>query len=214
MTIARRLGVLRLDAAVFEEIEADTGATGQACLVVIVGQPRGRHRHRAAVRSHGAGARDGRSRRRVAHVGRRHLRAGRPRAAAQPQTRTDMGELLRVIGFSHAPNFVSPLAVVPVGGRAGGPWSRSGCSPPWCIGVRQALDYTSTFRAFAVVFIGWLIFVGQSIRPPAAAVANARFRHAPSAPVFTAPGELGHPRHSRIEHRAQVRLYPCRRARR
>jgi hypothetical protein len=31
------------------------------------------------------------------------------------------------------------------------------------VAVRQALDYTSTFRAFAVCLIGWLLAVGIAI---------------------------------------------------
>jgi hypothetical protein len=77
----------------------------------------------------------------------------------EPGTKTDMGELLRVIGFSYAPNAFNIFAFIPVLG-----WLVQGVVAFWLlaatiIAVRQALDYKSTGRAAAVVFIGWLLFV-------------------------------------------------------
>lgn len=159
MTIAQRLGgVLRLDAAVFEEIEADTGATGQACFVVIgasiaAGIGTGLLLGPMALLRETIGAVVGW----LMWAGVTYVLG--TRVLPQPQTRTDMGELLRVIGFSYAPNFVSLLALVPVAGRVVRTIVAFWLLAAMVLGVRQALDYTSTFRAFAVVFIGWLIFV-------------------------------------------------------
>lgn len=169
MTIAQRVGgVLRLEAAVFEEIEADTGATGQACFVVIgasiaAGIGTGLLLGPMALLRETIGAVVGW----VMWAGVTYLLG--TRVLPQPQTRTDMGELLRVIGFSYAPNFVSLLNLVPPIARLRVPsMADAGVVPMgvalWLLaamvlGVRQALDYTSTFRAFAVVFIGWLFFV-------------------------------------------------------
>jgi hypothetical protein len=159
MTIAQRLGgVLRLDAAVFEEIEADTGATGQAFFVVIgasiaAGIGAGLLLGPMALLRETVGAVVGW----VMWAGVTYVLG--TRVLPQPQTRTDMGELLRVIGFSYAPNLVSLLALVPFVGRVVRTIVAFWLLAAMVIGVRQALDYTSTFRAFAVVFIGWLIFV-------------------------------------------------------
>lgn len=168
MTIAQRVGgVLRLEAAAFEEIEADKGATGQACFVVIgasiaAGIGTGLLLGPVALLRETIGAVVGW----VMWAGVTYLLG--TRVLPQPQTRTDMGELLRVIGFSYAPNVVSLLNLVPPVARLRVPAMDAGVVPMgvalWLlaamvIGVRQALDYTSTFRAFAVVFIGWLFFV-------------------------------------------------------
>jgi hypothetical protein len=71
-----------------------------------------------------------------------------------------MGELLRVIGYSYAPSFFAIFAAVPMVG-----WAVRSIVAFWLLAttvlaVRQALDYKSTLRAFAVVLSGWLIFVG------------------------------------------------------
>ena len=76
----------------------------------------------------------------------------------ESETRTDMGELLRVIGFSYAPNFFSIFGVLPFVGsavRVVALWLLA----TTVLAVRQALDYRSTAQAFQVVFVGWLIFV-------------------------------------------------------
>ncbi len=73
----------------------------------------------------------------------------------EAQTRTDMGELLRVIGFSYAPHFFSIFGVLP---GVGSPDSRIAVDlwllATTVVAVRQALDYRSTFRAFRVVVVG------------------------------------------------------------
>jgi hypothetical protein len=70
-----------------------------------------------------------------------------------------MGELLRVIGFAYAPNLFGFFAFLPaleiIVGTVVAFWLLAAT----IVAVRQALDYTSTLRAAAVVLIGWLIFV-------------------------------------------------------
>jgi len=74
-----------------------------------------------------------------------------------PQTRSDPGELLRTIGFSSSPGLIRVLGVIPV---LHGPvmliaslWMLA----TMVVAVRQALDYTSTWRAIGVCLIGWLV---------------------------------------------------------
>jgi hypothetical protein len=73
------------------------------------------------------------------------------------QTESDMGELLRTIGFASSPGVLKVFAVFPFFG----PLIRLGTSiwmlAAMIVGVRQALDYESTGRAVAVCVIGWIV---------------------------------------------------------
>ena len=75
----------------------------------------------------------------------------------EPQTRADLGELLRTIGFSSSPGLIRVLGIIPgVGGLvflAASIWMLVAM----VIAVRQALDYKSTGRAVGVCLIGWVI---------------------------------------------------------
>jgi len=77
----------------------------------------------------------------------------------EPQTRSDLGELLRTIGFSSSPGLIRVLGIIPVLKGivffAASIWMLVAM----VIAVRQALDYTSTRRAVLVCFIGWIIQV-------------------------------------------------------
>jgi hypothetical protein len=70
-----------------------------------------------------------------------------------------MGELLRVIGYAYAPNFFAVFAFIPAFGILVSTVVAFWLLAATVLAVRQALDYVSTFRAAAVVLIGWLIFV-------------------------------------------------------
>lgn len=75
----------------------------------------------------------------------------------EPRTSADHGELLRTIGFSSSPGLIRILGIVP--GMAGIVFS---VATIWMliamvVAVRQALDYQSTFRAVAVCIIGWIV---------------------------------------------------------
>ena len=77
----------------------------------------------------------------------------------EPQTRSDLGELLRTTGFSASPGLLRVLGVIPLLGGlimlAVSVWMLVAM----IIAVRQALDYKSTGRAVGVCLIGWFIFV-------------------------------------------------------
>jgi 4-hydroxybenzoate polyprenyltransferase len=82
-------------------------------------------------------------------------------ALAEPDTRSDVRELLRVLGFAAAPGVFTALAAM----RPAAPVV-FGVVAVWMIaaavlGVRQALDYKSTGRAVAVCVIGWLLSFGM-----------------------------------------------------
>lgn len=79
------------------------------------------------------------------------------RILPEPQTQSDLGELLRTIGFASAPGLIRVMGILP--GLTGIVF---GVAAVWMliamvIAVRQALDYESTWRAIGVCAIGWLI---------------------------------------------------------
>jgi len=166
MTVTERVtGVLALRPSVFEEIEADHSANGQALAIVVIG---------TIAAGLGAGQ---------YVVGRMVLESigavvGLVIWAAltymlgvrfwpEPQTRSDLGELLRVMGYATAPTAFAVLGAVPVIGQLSlpivGPIVPTAISlwllGTFTIGVRQALDYRSTVRALIVVLVGWLFWV-------------------------------------------------------
>lgn len=75
----------------------------------------------------------------------------------EPQTETDYGELLRTIGFSSSPGLIRVLGIIPGLGTvvffAASIWMLIAM----VIAVRQALDYTSTWRAVGVCVVGWIV---------------------------------------------------------
>jgi len=75
----------------------------------------------------------------------------------EPQTRADVGELLRTIGFSSSPGLIRVLGIVPGLSRLVFLVASVWMLVAMVIAVRQALDYTSTLRAVGVCFIGWII---------------------------------------------------------
>jgi len=156
-TFLRRLvGAAALRAATYEEVEADRHATFQAMAIV-------------ALSSVAAG------------IGARGFGGGRPadialftvvalltwivwailtyeigvRILPELQTRSNIPELLRTIGFASTPGLLRVIGVVP------------GLTAPifamtsiWMllaviVAVRQALDYSNTRRAVAVCALGW-----------------------------------------------------------
>jgi hypothetical protein len=81
------------------------------------------------------------------------------RLLPQPQTRSNVGELLRTIGFATAPGCLRVLGVLP-----GVTIPVFAVTAVWMlaamvVAVRQALDYDSTARALAVCGVGWLLTI-------------------------------------------------------
>ena len=64
-----------------------------------------------------------------------------------------------VIGYSYAPSFFALFAALPFVGYGIRVAVDFWLLAATVLAVRQALDYKSTFRAFAVVLIGWLFFL-------------------------------------------------------
>lgn len=161
MTFGQRLvGVLMLDAPTYEEIEADRSATGQAMTVVVAGSiaagvGAGLARGAVGLVQETLGSLVGW----VMWAGATYVIGAR--LLPSPNTRTDMGELLRVIGFAFAPVGFAFLHVVPVAPVLH--WLIRLVVELWLlatmvIAVRQALDYDSTGRAVVVVLAGLFLF--------------------------------------------------------
>jgi hypothetical protein len=168
--VERMVGAAKLDANIYEEVEADTGATGQAFGVVVLTS--------------------------LAYGLSQFSREGTPGLIAglfvqliswfiwalaafvlgtkllpEPETKSDMGELLRTIGFASSPGILYIVAGLPVPALryltllVVWIWSLAA----WVVAVRQALDYKSTGRAIAVcamsivIYIVALFFVGVAI---------------------------------------------------
>ncbi|HUJ78709.1 MAG TPA: YIP1 family protein [Nitrospiria bacterium] len=79
----------------------------------------------------------------------------------EPQTQSNIGELLRTTGFSSSPGLIRVLGVVPglpdVAHQVLFLGAAVWMLVAMVIAVRQALDYRSTWRAIGVCLIGWSI---------------------------------------------------------
>jgi hypothetical protein len=150
----RLMGASVLDVDTYEEVEADRGATAQAFLVVL-----------ASSLATGIGASG-------------FMHGGRPiaegifiwsaislmawaawallvfeiggRLLPEPQTRVDVGELMRTIGFAAAPGMLRIFGVVPEIAFPVFVLTTVWMLVAMVVAVRQALDYRSTARAIGV----------------------------------------------------------------
>lgn len=154
----RMVGAALLDARTYEEVEADRLASPQAAGVVLLASIAG------GIGLLGAGA-----------PPLPPLLAGvigsllgwiswaaltyfiGTRLLPEPQTRADVGELLRTIAFASAPGLLRLLGVVPVAGPTIYALASIWMLVAMIVAVRQALDYTSTARAVGVCIVGWAL---------------------------------------------------------
>jgi hypothetical protein len=157
--VARMIRAAQLDAALYEEVEADHRALWQATTVVILASLA------AGVGSRGSGGPGGMVATTLAALLGWYIWAYLTyligtRWLPEPHTEADWGQLLRTIGFSSAPGVLRVVGIVLLG-------------PSWTgvlflvvavwmlvamvIAVRQALDYENTTRAVGVCAIGWVI---------------------------------------------------------
>jgi hypothetical protein len=167
--LQRVIGAMALDTAIYEEVEADRGATAQAFTVVLLSSVAAGIGASGNVMS-GFGART------VGNICLFSVAALLVWAAwalvtfqigarvmPEAQTRADVGELLRTLGFASAPGLLRILGVMP-----GVALAVFGISAVWMlastvVAVRQALDYTSTARAITVCAIGWVLSIALAL---------------------------------------------------
>jgi hypothetical protein len=75
----------------------------------------------------------------------------------EPQTRANVGELLRTLAFAAAPGILRVVGVVPALAFPAFVVASVWMLAAMVVAVRQALDYRSTSRAIAVCAVGWLL---------------------------------------------------------
>ena len=152
----RLIGAAKLDVKMYEEVEADRSALNQAMSVVILSSV-----------AAGIGI--------IGTAGFKGILMGTivaliawfvwayltyfigTKILPEPQTKADLGELLRTIGFSSSPGLIRVLGIIP--GLSFLVYSVAGI---WMlvamvVAIRQALDYHSTWRAVGVCIVGWII---------------------------------------------------------
>jgi len=158
--IERVIGAVRLDAATYEEVEADPTALTQAMFVVVVASIAAG----IGASVSGAGGSVGMIRGTIGALIGWFVWAATvyfigTRLLPGTDTQADLGQLLRTTGFSAAPGAIGILGIVPgIGGLislAAGIWQLAAM----VVAVRQALDYETTGRAVLVCVIGFVAYV-------------------------------------------------------
>ncbi len=152
----RILRAAKLDVQLYEEVEADTGALGQAMGVVVLSSVA------AGIGTIGRTGVGGVLMGAIVALLGWYIWAYLTyfigtKLLPEPQTRADHGELLRTIGFSSAPGLIRVLGIIPGLSAIVFLVANIWMLVAMVIGVRQALDYTSTLRAVGVCVIGWII---------------------------------------------------------
>jgi hypothetical protein len=152
----RIIRAAKLDVHLYEEIEADRGAMGQAMAVVVLSSLA------AGIGSIRTGGFGGIVIGTVAALAGWYLWAWLTyligtKLLPEPQTHSDPGELLRTIGFSSSPGLIRVVGFIPGLGQAIFLVASIWMLVAMVIAVRQALDYTSTLRAVGVCLIGWAV---------------------------------------------------------
>jgi hypothetical protein len=160
----RLIGAMALDPVIYEEVEADRGATTQAMVVVVLSSLG------AGIGSRGFGSGSLTS---IVFISAVALIAWAAwalvtyeigtRVMPEPQTRSDLGELLRTIGFSAAPGMLRIFGIVPGASVAAFAITAVWMLCAMVVAVRQALDFTSTARAVGVCLLGWALAIGIAV---------------------------------------------------
>ena len=152
----RMIRASKLDVSLYEEVEADQTAMGQAMGVVVLS---------SIAAGIGSGGGFG-----GIVVGMIAALIGwfiwayityfvGTRLLPETQTQADHTELLRTIGFSSAPGVIRVLGFIPFLGGLINLVASIWMLIAMVIAVRQALDYTTTGRAVGVCLIGWIIYL-------------------------------------------------------
>jgi hypothetical protein len=156
--VHRMLGAAALNRDIYEEVEADSRATGQAAAVVLLASVAGgigllglADPNPQALVAGVIGALAGwMSWAMLTYVVGTHF-------LPEPQTRADVGELLRTIAFASSPGLLRVLGVIPVVGLPIYVIASIWMLLAMIVAVRQALDYRSLSRAVAVCVVGWTL---------------------------------------------------------
>jgi len=158
--IRRLIGSVVLDAATYEDVEADRSATWQAMIVVLLSAVA------TGVGAHGFGI--PLSVVPVAAIAALFTWAAWAlltyeigvRLLPTADTRSDVGELMRTIGFASGPGLLRVFGVIPELATATFVLTSVWMLFAMVVAVRQALDFSSTVRALAVCVVGWTLMLG------------------------------------------------------
>ena len=156
--VDRMIRAAKLDVTLYEEVEKDEGSMGQAMTVVVISSVA------AGIGSAGimgpVGFIFGALAALVgwfiwallAHfIGTTML--------AEPGTRANLGQVMRVTGFSAAPGVIRIFAFIPILGTLVNLAASLWMLAAFIVAIRQVLNYSSTGRAVAVCLLGWLVQV-------------------------------------------------------
>lgn len=154
--IDRMIRAARLDALLYEEVEADETAFRQAMTVVLLSSLA------AGLAMLGQLGVIGLVINALAALAAWYIWAFvtyfvGTRLLPEPQTSADHGELLRVLGFAATPGLIRVFGIVPALAELSFFVANVWMLATMIVAVRQALDYSGTLRAVGVCAIGWLI---------------------------------------------------------
>jgi hypothetical protein len=156
--VSRMILAARLNVGFYERVEKDPRYTGEAFVVVLLAAVCSAAGNALAYPGDGLGATI------AAGLGTvfawimwagitlligTHLTKG-------PETRSDMGEMLRCLGYAHTPIILIGLVFIPVLGPILGLVATIWSLLAGVVAIRQALDFTTTRALFTVLF-GWIV---------------------------------------------------------
>ena len=154
----RMIRAAKLDSSVYEEVEKDTKALPQAMAVVLL----------SAVAA-GIGV--------ISKIGTQGIIIGPivgliawyvwalltyfigTKLLPEPQTKSNLGELLRTIGFASSPGIIRIFGIIVGLQRLVFSFASAWMLVAMVIAVKCALDYKSIWRAVGVCLIGWIVQV-------------------------------------------------------
>jgi hypothetical protein len=154
----RMVRAARLDVRLYEEVEADQTALGQAVGVVILSSLAGGIANWGVL---GVGGLIGGAIGALIgwFIWALLTYAIGTKLLPEPGTQANLGQMLRTIGFSASPGLIQVIGILPFLSRIVQLVAAIWMLVAFIIAVRQALDYTSTLRAAVVCIIGWIIQV-------------------------------------------------------
>ena len=152
----RIIRAAKLEVALYEEVEADKSALGQAMGVVVLSSVA------AGIGTISRGGLLGMLVGIIAALVGWYIWAYLiyligTKLLPEPQTKADHKELLRTAGFSSSPGLIRVLGIIPGLANIVFLIAAIWMLVAMIIAVRQALDYKSTLRTIGVCAIGWIV---------------------------------------------------------
>lgn len=172
--VQRVVGAATLNVAAYEDIEGDKGATWQALVIVVLSSLAVGFAQAVDWFIAGAvttGAMSGAASAIVAFIGYTILAVVGwlmwviitlivgTKILPEPETSSNMGELVRTVGFAQVPGIFRIFSAIPILGYVVTFVVWVWMLAAFVIAARQALDYKSTGRAIAVVLIGGVVYL-------------------------------------------------------